>query len=96
MPQLVVTIEICRGLRSLEFECPERTPGASSQASVEFARQAPLPPGKSAHIPLGLRGGRRRALIGVPKLVGEKPASSSHEYLYRITGLISELPPDYK
>lgn len=94
----IAPIKICSGLRSLKFDSPELTPGESSQASVEFAREAPLPPGESVHIPLGMRDGRLRALIGVPRLVGKKGAASSlhPEYLYRITGLISDLPPDRK
>jgi hypothetical protein len=89
-------IQICSGLRSLEFDSAQRTPGESSQASVEFAREGPLPSGEPVCIPLGMRDGRLRVLIGVPRLLGRKAATSSHEYLYRITGLISELPPDCK
>jgi hypothetical protein len=54
MPELIASarrgmapIKICIGLCSLEFDSPERTPGESSQASVEFAREAPLQPGES-------------------------------------------------
>jgi hypothetical protein len=88
-------IRICGSLRKLEFEAPELEPGESSQASIEFALETPLAPDESVHIPLGMRDGRLRAVIGVPKFVEKKAAeSSAQEYLYRIGGLISELPPD--
>jgi len=103
MPQLMASadramalVKICSGLRKLEFDSAERTAGEGSHASVEFAREAPLTPGEFVHVPLGLREGRLRALIGVPRLVGKKPTASSHEYLYRITGFISDFPPDCK
>jgi hypothetical protein len=88
-------IKISRGLRKLEFDPVERDRGESSHARVEFVRHAPLQPGETVHIPLGMRDGRLRAVIGVPQLV-EKTAdatSRQREYVYRITGLISEVPP---
>jgi hypothetical protein len=104
MPELVaagrcaVAVEICSGLRKLESASPAGTSGENSQVSVEFARKEPLPSGESVHIPLGMRDGRLRVLIGVPRLVGKKGPTPSvqDEYLYRITGLISELHPDRK
>ena len=88
-------IKISRGLRRLEFDPAERDRGESSQAWVEFTRQAPLQPGEAVHVPLGMRDGRLRAVIGVPQLV-EKPAAAAsrqREYVYRVSGLISEVPP---
>jgi hypothetical protein len=87
-------IKISRGLRKLEFDPAERERGESSQAWVEFTRPAPLQPGESVHISLGMRDGRLRAVVGVPQLVEKKAASSCQpEYVYRISGLISEVPP---
>jgi len=103
MPQLMASahrgmspIKICSGLRKLEFGSREHAAGESSQASVEFVREGPLPSGEPVQVPLGMRDGRLRALVGVPHFVGRKAdaSSSSHKYLYRITGLISELPAD--
>jgi hypothetical protein len=89
-------LEICSGLRRLEFDRRECAAGEDSRASVEFARDAPLPTGEPVHVPLGVRDGRLRALVGVPRFVGKKAAASSSrdEYLYRISGVISELPAD--
>jgi hypothetical protein len=91
----MAAIKISRGLRRLEFDPSERERGESSQASVEFARRAPLQPGESVHVPLGMRNGRLRAVVGVPELVATKATARSRqpEYVYRITGLISEVPP---
>jgi hypothetical protein len=78
MPELVaaarcaVAVEICSGLRKLEFASTAGASGESSQVSAEFARKEPLPCGESVHIPLGMRDGRLRVLIGVPRLVEKK------------------------
>jgi hypothetical protein len=88
-------IKISRGLRKLEFDPVERNRGESTQARVEFARPAPLQPGETVHIPLGMRDGRLRAVVGVPQLIEKKAAAESrqHEYVYRLSGLIDEVPP---
>jgi hypothetical protein len=93
----MATIEINRGLRKADFHSADGTQGESSHASIEFARETPLPPGESVYIPLGTRGGRLRALIGVPQLLEKKDAKSSarREYLYRMGGLISEFAPEH-
>jgi hypothetical protein len=93
----MAAITICRGLRKLEFDSAHLTPEDRAEARVEFAVDDLLPPGESVHIPLGMRNGKLRALIGVPSLLEEQRAKSpAHEYLYRITGPISEYPPDGK
>lgn len=92
----MATIKINRGLRKVDFHSADGKRGGNSHASIEFARETPLPPGEPIHIPLGIRDERVRALIGVPQLLGEEGAESSphHEYLYRIGGLISEFAPE--
>jgi hypothetical protein len=88
-------IKISRGLRRLEFDAGARNGGESAQAWVEFARSAPLEPGESVHIPLGMRDGRLRAVVGVPQLIEKTAAANSRqgEYVYRVSGLIDEVPP---
>lgn len=92
----MTTIEINRGLRRADFHSEDGTEGESSHASIEFVRETPLPPGEAVHIPLGMRDGRLRALIGVPQLLETKNAkgSSGPEYVYRIGGLISSFDPE--
>lgn len=87
------TISIRRGLRSLEFDTPHDT---ERSARVEFSRHEPLPSGMSVHVPLGLRDGKVRVLIGVPRLIENKNGSASKEYVYRLAGSITEQAPEKK
>lgn len=92
----MATIKISRGLTRLEFDPAARDRSESSQAWVEFTRDVPLAPGESVHVPLGMRDGRLRAVVGVPRLIEKKKGGASSrqpEYVYRISGLISEVPP---
>lgn len=93
----MATIKIDRGWRKVDFHSADGTQGGNSHASIEFARETPLPAGEPVYIPLGMRDERLRALIGVPQLLGKEDAESSsrHEYLYRIGGLISEFPSEH-
>ena len=90
----MATFNIHRGLRRMVFEnSPRAADGARPTASVDFARDEPLPAGVSVRVPLGLRDGKMRALIGVPLLLdNDRPGSK--EYLYRLSGSISEFQPD--
>jgi hypothetical protein len=79
-------LKICKGLRKLEFIAAEEEP----HARVEFARAAPLPAGEPVHIELGMREGKLRTLSGVPQLVHKDAAAARDEYLYRLSGQITE------
>jgi len=93
----MAAITICRGLRKLEFDSARLAHEDRPEARVEFAVDDLLPPGESVHVPLGMRNGKLRALIGIPLLLEEQRArSSGHKYLYCITGPISEYSPDCK
>ena len=83
-------LTICRGLRKLEFISPAEEGEAAAHASIEFAREAPLPDGEPVHISLGMREGKLRTLSGVPHLVMEHTAPARREYLYRLFGQITE------
>jgi len=84
-------LEIRRGLRKLEFISAEEDRETAEQASVEFARESPLPAGERVVISLGMRAGKLRTLIGVPQLITEEAAAARSEYLYRLSGHITEL-----
>jgi hypothetical protein len=91
----MTAITISRGLRKLEFDSMRRAPEECAEACVEFALDAPLPPGESVRIPLGMRGGKLRVLVGIPLLLQKRSMESApREYLYRVTGSISEAAPD--
>jgi hypothetical protein len=83
-------LTICRGLRKLEFMSADDEGEEIAHARIEFAREAPLPDGEPVHISLGMREGKLRTLVGVPHLVKEHAAPSRREYLYRLSGQITE------
>jgi hypothetical protein len=85
-------LRICKGLRKLEFIASYDESEEPARARIEFAREAPLPDGEPVHISLGLREGKLRTLVGVPSLVREQTASAHREYLYRLSGQITEQP----
>jgi hypothetical protein len=89
MASIMATINICRGLRKLEFESAAEH-AVDVQARVEFSRSEPLEQGVTVHVPLGLRDGKLRALIGVPRLLEKGREDASREYLYRLSGPITE------
>jgi len=84
---------IRRGLRKLEFFPARGEDEATAEARVEFASDAPLPAGELVEISLGLRDGKLRSLVGVPRLIERQgQAASQGEYLYRLSGQITEHP----
>jgi hypothetical protein len=85
-------LEIRTGLRRMEFidtSRGERDSG-SDRAAVEFVRLEVLAAGQRVRVPLGLRNGQLRELVGAPEHVkSEASAHGSTEHLYRLRGPIS-------
>ena len=85
-------LEIRTGLRRMEFidtSRGERDSG-SDRAAVEFVRLEVLAAGQRVRVPLGLRNGQLRELVGAPEhLKSEASAHGSTEHLYRLRGQIS-------
>lgn len=84
-------LTISTGLRKLEFMPQQEDGDADAHARVEFVRQSPLPEGECVHVPLGSRNGKLRTLSGVPLLIAKK-SSTNPEYLYGVSGRITEDP----
>jgi hypothetical protein len=85
----MTTINIRRGLRRLEFDST-RGPAVDVQVRVEFSRDEPLAEGVTVHVPLGLRDGKLRALVGIPRLLEKGVQDASREYLYGLSGSVTE------
>jgi hypothetical protein len=84
-------LNIRTGLRKLEFiSVGGNDSDSSTEARVEFAREAPLPEGERVQISLGLREGKLRSLVGVPLLLEQAAVASRTEYRYRLHGQITE------
>jgi hypothetical protein len=85
-------LEIRTGLRRMEFidtSRGERESG-SDRAAVEFVRLEVLAAGQRVRVPLGLRNGQLRELVGAPEhLKSQASAQGSTEHLYRLRGQIS-------
>jgi hypothetical protein len=83
-------LRILSGLRKLEFVAAEEDGEEIARARVEFARESPLPAGERVLISLGMREGKLRTLVGVPLLITERATAARGEYLYRLSGQITE------
>jgi hypothetical protein len=82
-------LEIRTGLRRLDFSASEE-----DQAAVEFVRPQALAVGQRVRVPLGLRDGQLRELIGQPEHVkSEASPKGKTEHLYRLRGVISTARP---
>ena len=86
-------LEIRTGLRRMEFidtSRGERESG-SDRAAVEFVCPEALAAGQRVRVPLGLRNGQLRELVGAPEHLKTEPSgpgrSSVHHY--RLRGQIS-------
>jgi hypothetical protein len=86
----MAAITIRRGLRKLEFQAQGGSSEAGPYARVEFAWATRLPRGTSVEVPLGLRDGCLRALIGVPRLLGADETSEPRQFRYQVSGPVSE------
>jgi hypothetical protein len=87
-------LEIRTGLRRMEFidtSRGERESG-SDRAAVEFVRQEALAAGQRVRVPLGLRNGQLRELIGSPEHLKSQAAGAGNtEHVYRLRGQISTI-----
>ncbi|HVY80145.1 MAG TPA: hypothetical protein VG994_04115 [Steroidobacteraceae bacterium] len=87
-------LEIRTGLRRMEFidtSHGERESG-SDRAAVEFVRQEALAAGQRVRVPLGLRNGQLRELVGAPEHVKTEASGTGRtEHLYRLRGQISTI-----
>ncbi len=82
-------LEIRTGLRRMDFDA-----SGEEQAAVEFVRGEALAAGQRVRVPLGLRDGQLRELIGQPERVkSEASGKGTTEYRYRLRGVISIAPP---
>lgn len=82
-------LEIRTGLRRMDFNA-----AGEERAAVEFVRGEALPAGQRVRVPLGLRDGQLRELIGQPEHVkSEASPKGTTEHLYRLRGPISTAPP---
>jgi hypothetical protein len=88
-------VEIRTGLRRMEFIDTSRGEReGSDRAAVEFVRPEALAAGQRVRVPLGLRNGELRELVGAPEhLKSEASAHGSTEHLYRLRGQISTVRP---
>jgi hypothetical protein len=89
-------LEIRTGLRRMEFIDTSRGEHelGSDRAAVEFVRPEALAAGQRVRVPLGLRNGQLRELVGAPEhLKSEASAHGSTEHLYRLRGQISTVRP---
>jgi hypothetical protein len=91
-PEDTAPLEIRSGFRRMEFidtSRGERESG-SDRAAVEFVRPEALAAGQRVRVPLGLRNGQLRELVGAPEqLENRASGKGATEYLYRLRGPIS-------
>ena len=84
-------VEIRAGLRKLEFrQSTDREPSTTAVV-VEFVLSVPLAERAKVRVPLGMRSGVLRELVGEPQLLGTtRPAAGNREYRYRLSGEVNE------
>ena len=87
-------LEIRSGLRRMEFIDTSRGErDGSDRAAVEFARPEALAAGQRVRVPLGLRNGQLRELVGAPEQLENASGQGATEYVYRLRGPISTVQP---
>jgi len=94
-PEDTAPLEIRSGFRRIEFIDTSRGErDGSDRAAVEFVRPEALAAGQRVRVPLGLRNGQLRELVGAPEqLKADASAKGATEYLYRLRGPISTAQP---
>ena len=94
-PEETAPLEIRSGLRRMEFIDTSRGErDGSDRAAVEFVRPEALAAGQRVRVPLGLRNGQLRELVGAPEqLETHAPGKGATEYVYRLRGPISTVQP---
>lgn len=86
-------LEIRSGLRKLEFQASRDGSEEGERALVEFVYASRLPAEQTVLVPLGVRAGVLRQLVGRPTLVEEQSKGGKVEYYYRLQGAIAKAPP---